>query len=430
LGTYVPKFSKYESGKSTNEVVEFEYTKSAIDFRLEPTIAVIPFKSLIVNGSGNLYGELIANELVVKLSQTADLQVISLLSTLNLSVNENVIEQAKNELKADYVIFGTYMEAHGELRVSMQLTEVRSQVVTHASSVFVSLNDLALGVGNISDKLINEVRGSIIDREFKRAIVTHPLSLENFTLKLAALRLMHRISKDDLERSRQMLTVLCERNPEMAEPHALMGHWHILSHNQGLGTSETIIAKSAEECADRALQADDQCSLALTINAVVLTNFRQKYKEGEVLFKKAIESNPSNSLAWLLKGTMHTFMGEGGLAVAHTRKAQKLSPLDPQRYYYDSLLASAELVAGNYNQALAAIESSYKLNKHHASTLRVRTMLLAILGKQEAAAESAKELLTLMPEFTVSAYRKNLPVSQSGLADLCTTALADAGIPR
>ena len=429
LGSYAPRFLPYENDEPKLPAIKNDYSELILDSKLEPTIAVIPFKGLVDGSAASMYGELIANELIMKFSQSAEFQVISLLSTLSLGGSNDVIARAKTDLKADYVVFGTYVEAHGDLRVSMQLIEVRTQIVTHASLVNVSLKDISMGISDLGERLISEVRGSIFDQEYRRAIENHPLSLESFTLKIAAMRLMHRISKDDLQRSKQLLTVLCEKNPKLAEPHALMGHWHILNHNQGLGSSNNMVADSAQRCVDRALNADEDCSLALTINAVVSTNFRRDFDSGEILFRKALESNPSNALAWLLKGTMHTFKGEGDLAVSHTRKAVKLSPLDPQKYYYDSLLASAELVAGNYDQALAAIESSYKLNKYHASTLRVRTMLLSILGEPSKAADSGKELLELMPHFTVSAYRKNLPVTGTALVDICAKALLDAGIP-
>ena len=438
LGSYAPNFLPFANEDlelplvydgSALPPIKHDHAERLLDSRLEPTIAVIPFKGLVESSVGNLYGELIANELIMKFSQSVEFQVISLLSTLNLSGTNDVIDRAKTDLKADYVVFGTFVEAHGDLRVSMQLIEVRTQIVTHASLVNVPLKDIAMGISDLGERLISEVRGSILDQEYRRAIENHPLSLESFTLKIAAMRLMHRISKDELQRSKQLLTVLCEKNPNVAEPHALMGHWHILNHNQGLGSSNNLVADSAQRCVDRALNADENCSLALTINAVVSTNFRRDFDSGEALFNKALEANPSNALAWLLKGTMHTFKGEGDLAVAHTRKAMKLSPLDPQKYYYDSLLASAELVAGNYNKALLAIESSYKMNRNHASTLRVRTMLLSILGKTSQAADSGKELLELTPHFTVSAYRKNLPVTGTDLVDICTKALLEAGIP-
>jgi len=55
--------------------------------------------------------------------------------------------------------------------------------------------------------------------------------------------------------------------------------------------------------------------------------------------------NPSHALGWLYLGTVNAFMGEGKAAVDAIRRAIELSPLDPQRYYFESLGATAELSA-------------------------------------------------------------------------------------
>lgn len=428
VGTYTPKFTynrvKKEPPRTT---LDSAYISAS---NLEPTVAVLPFRSLIVGTQGNLYGELIADQLITNFSRLPDMQVISLLSTLDLTNTKNGLVRARDELSADFIIFGTYLESQGNLRVSMQVTDVKTQTVTQASIVNVALRDIVNGVSDLCEKLVKEIRYSIHDHEFHKGLLNDPLSLKSFTLKIASVRLMHRISKGDLQRSKKLLERLCDLNPGLAEPNALMGHWHILNHNQGWGSSQKIVAKNAQQYADRALDADPECSLALTIDAVVASNFHWDFERAEKMFEKAIETNPNNSLAWLLKGTMHTFRGEGELAVLHTRKAQRLSPLDPQKYYYDSLLASAELAAGNYNHALTLVESSYKLNKYHASTLRVKTMLLSILGRTDEALAAKNELLLLLPNFTVSSYRENLPITGTSLVDVCTTALLDAGVPQ
>ena len=63
-------------------------------------------------------------------------------------------------------------------------------------------------------------------------------------------------------------------------------------------------------------------------------------------FSLAVKSNPNDSLAWLLKGVTHAFTGEGGAAAVATRRALRLSPLDPRRSYFKSMAATAELAAG------------------------------------------------------------------------------------
>ena len=76
------------------------------------------------------------------------------------------------------------------------------------------------------------------------------------------------------------------------------------------------------------------------------TNLLKQLDIGQERYEQALSINPNESLAWLLKGTLHAFKGEGEQAVYGTEHALRLSPLDPLRYFYDSLAATAALSAG------------------------------------------------------------------------------------
>ena len=71
------------------------------------------------------------------------------------------------------------------------------------------------------------------------------------------------------------------------------------------------------------------------------TNLLKRLDVAQDRYETALQVNPNDSLAWLLKGTLHAFKGEGKTAMEHTQRALRLSPLDPLRYYYDSLAATA-----------------------------------------------------------------------------------------
>ena len=73
----------------------------------------------------------------------------------------------------------------------------------------------------------------------------------------------------------------------------------------------------------------------MTVEGQVNTYILKRLDVAEQLYAQALQSNPNDSLAWLLKGTLHAFRDEGKEAVRHTRHALKLSPLDPLKYYFD-----------------------------------------------------------------------------------------------
>src|SRR2546428_414892 len=184
-------------------------------------------------------------------------------------------------------------------------------------------------------------------------------TLDGYTLLIGSIAMMHRLSQHDFERSRLMFQALIDRAPRLATPYAWLAKWHVLRVQQGWSADESSDRQLAMGFAKRALDADPDCSLALAIDGFVHTNLLKRLDIASERYDRALRVNPNDSLAWLLKGTMHAFKGEGKQAIEGTRRALRLSPLDPLRYFYDSLAATAALSAGDYARRLALGKVSY-----------------------------------------------------------------------
>ena len=112
-----------------------------------------------------------------------------------------------------------------------------------------------------------------------------------------------------------------------------------------------------------------------------------------------------------------------------TLKARILSPLDPHRYFYDSLSSSANFAAGNYEKAVELAQRSLKANRTHTSTLRVLAVSQWQLGKEEEARDIADELLRLEPDLTVSGWLKRAPSADFKIGQEFANLLKKIGIP-
>ena len=198
---------------------------------------------------------------------------------------------------------------------------------------------------------------------------------------------------------------------------------------QGWSSDAQADGKAALDNTKRALDRDATSSLAMTIEGQVNTHILKRLDVAEQLYAQALQSNPNDSHAWLLKGTMHGFRDEGKEAVRHTRHALKLSPLDPLKYYFDALAASAALSAGQYQTALRLSERSFRLNRTHASTLRIMITALCNLGQIDQARLRATELIRLEPGFTVKRYLERSPGAPYKVGRTIAAALTDSGIP-
>src|SRR6185295_10984812 len=107
-----------------------------------------------------------------------------------------------------------------------------------------------------------------------------------------------------------------------------------------------------------------------------------------------------------------------------------LSPLDPHRYFYDSLAATAATSAGRYRRALELAQRSLRANRKHTSTWRSLTVAQWQLGRFDEARQSAQELLKLQPSLTVSGWLRGSPAAGYEIGRVAADVMRNAGIPE
>jgi tetratricopeptide (TPR) repeat protein len=204
----------------------------------------------------------------------------------------------------------------------------------------------------------------------------------------------------------------------------------VLRVQQGWSEDERQDAYLASEATKRALDMDAECSLALAIDGLVHTHLSKKHDVAMERFDQAIDAEPNNPLAWLLKGTLQAFMTQGHDAVENTQRAIKLSPLDPHRYYFDALAASACLAARDYRRALELAQRSLRANRKHTSTLRAMITAQWKLGLTGEARQTARELMKLEPALTITRWQERNPSAPYPLGQDVADALRNSGVPN
>jgi adenylate cyclase len=401
---------------------------------LRPTIAVIPFAARGAEPGHALIGEAVADELIAALSKTAELHVISRLSTTvfrdRAASPEGALADIRQHLGATYVLSGRCTVIGSHMSLFVELAEADGGRIVWADN----LKGLVSGLFNPDDTMLSRivaaVSSAVMKHELSRA-QNHALpTLEGYTLLLGAIAMMHHNSLTDFDKARQMLEHLIERSKRHPVPHAWLAKWHVIKVQQGWFEDMHVEAKLALDCTKQALDSEPNNSLALTIDGFVHTNLLKELDIGAARYSSALEVNPNESLAWLLKGTLHAFKGEGQVAAHDTERALKLSPLDPIRYFYDSLAATAALSAGDYVRAMYLARRSLRANKTHTSTLRALIISLVQCDQIEEAKTVAKELLKLEPDFSISKFSLRTPASGSKLGEIATQSFRAVGIPN
>jgi adenylate cyclase len=388
-----------------------------------PKVAVL---TLSGNGS-TLLQMLIADEVAAQLSAHSTVDVVSRMSTRETHGLERDTLLAR--LGTNYAVGGSCTLIEQKVFLTLELTFVSDQHVVWTRTTQGAIEQVIADPGSFVTASSSEIMEAIEAHETGRARSLPLPSLASYSLLIGGVRLMHRLSRSDFDRAREVLEALTVRHPRHPDGYAWLAKWNILQVHQGWSSDVGRSSSIARDLARRALDHDDRCGVAMVITGMVKTFNDRRLDDAESIYRAALDANPNDSLAWLLKGTLHAFRGEGEEAVAHARRGSDLSPLDPMRYYFDSLTASAEASAGNYERAIVLAQRSLRANVMHASTLRILTIAYAMLDRIGEARQMAQRIFALEPGFTVERFLARSPSSDFPIGRTFADALARAGVP-
>lgn len=394
-----------------------------------PVIAILPFRAMAEGARYTVLGDWLAEEICRSLSRSNLLSVISHLSARALVTSSYDVARIRNELGADYCLTGG-MRIMGD------------QVILDCDQIDVATGRILWTrqfTGKISEFLLAEARPVVeIVRTVGRSLASEALShargrsvsdLDDHSLLIAGVSLMHAPTLSGFARSRELLEEVIRRAPRAAEGHAWLGEWYVMSITNGWTTDVPRDTSTALDCTARALDIDPTNAFCLTIDGVVHNNLLMQFDTAELRFDAALDHNPNESMSWLLSGVLHAYRDEDTTAIERVERAMRLSPLDPLGYFYEALAASAYLSGENYGRALELADRSMARNDRHLSTLRARICALYHLGREDEAREAGKALIGRQPDFTVANYLKSHPASQFKLGKRVAVALEAAGIP-
>ena len=395
-----------------------------------PTVAVIPLGLLGQEAGHQLIGDALADEIIAALSKTQALNVISRMSTTVFKGRPDTPAQIATHLGANYLISGSVQVSGHQLKVMIELVEAPGGRIVWADRLLGDLRAVWAAEDSMISTIVSEVSAAIMQHELGRAS-SHALpTVKSYSLLLGAIALMHRSSPAEFDTSKAMLDHLIDRDRRHARPYAWLANWHALRVTQNRSNAPQVDVQLAFEHAQRALDRDPQCALALAIDGVLQLNLRKDVATARQRLDAALESNPNESLAWLFRGILHGFAAEGVPAEQASARALMLSPIDPMRHYYDSLAASAALGAGHYARAIELAERSLRANRMHPSTYRALAIAQSMSGHMDQARCSVSSLLALTPGYTASQFRVVSGFSAGPLGQVFGDALVAAGLPE
>lgn len=374
----------------------------ASDFR--PSIAIIPFDARTPSPEHLVIGELIADGVIAQLARSQDIRVIARLSTTAFRGRGATPGEIDARLDATFVLCGGYAVVGHQVLITAELADTRRGEVVWADRIGGDTMDLMQVQSELIHRLSTACAQALLNAEVQRSLVLPLPQLDSNALMLGGITLMHRSTPRDLQRSQQLLEAVAERHKRVAAPWAWLAKWHVMQVVQGMSADPANDFRRAISIADRALDLEPNSTLAMAIKGHALCHLGSDVDGAYRLLQEATQSNPNDPMAWLYACVWSTMWGTPDQSMIEAESALALSPLDPQKYYFEMMLANCCLASGEPKKAIELCQSSLKKNRYHLPTIRTLVIAQYEFGAPEDARRTLAVLTSLQPDLTISKY--------------------------
>ncbi len=348
-------------------------------------LAVLPFENLSPDPEQEYFSAGLTEELIAQLGQLNPqrLGVIARTSAALYRRGGKPATEIGRELGAQYLLEGSVRSDGGSVRITAQLVQVSDQTQLWAGSyeraltrIFSIQSDVARKVtASLAIELLPSGE-ALLDHEPTDDLAAHEAYLKGRYY-------WSQRTPKDFEQALSHFEHAITLDPGYARAYSGLADTYILLASYSLVPKTEARAKAAEY-ARQALALDERLAEAHTSLAAVLTNPQGDLVMAEREFRRAIELNPSYSLAHQWLSGLFSRTGRNEEAISQALTARSLDPLNPRTnvdvsrsYYY----------ARRYEKALDECRRALRLDPAFPATHSMLGLISLELGRYDEAIE-------------------------------------------
>ena len=304
-------------------------------------IAVLPLENTSHDPANEYFADGLTGELIRNLSIIDGLAVRSQTSSFAMKGKKGNIREAGRQLQAEYILEGSVLRSGQQLRVNVQLIRVRDDFAIWSGQFDKELNDVFAIQNDIAVGIVNNLRLKV-----GRGRRRYETSVEAYDLYLHA-RVQPQRSRLDAQAIVGLYRQVIAKDASFAPAYAGLAAAYASSSFQGF-TDHTHDMMQMRWAAEKAIALDPLLSEAHQALGMIYAREGQ-WAQSEKSFRRAIELDPSNSLAHCdLTIVLFLSLGRIEEGVHQMRIAERTDPLSPR---VQAALAWALLSAGRYDEA-------------------------------------------------------------------------------
>jgi serine/threonine protein kinase/TolB-like protein/Tfp pilus assembly protein PilF len=396
------------------------------------SIAVLPFKPLVVGDRDEVLELGMADTLINKLSGMHAIVVRPISAVRKYNNLEQDAVAAGREQKVDMILDGSIQKSADKVRVSVRLMQVADGQQLWSESFDEKFTDIFDLQDRVSEKVVGLLALKLTGQEQILLTKRYTEDSEAYELYLKGRYQLNRLTDDGFRKGRDYFQDAIEKDPGYALAYAgLANAYNMLGGFNVLPPKE--VYPKAREAATKALELDESLSEAHAALGDVAISYDWDFPAAEQRFRRALEINPSNSDAHKINGFYLSAMGRFDEALKEMKHAQQLNPLSleliagigevlyVQRQYdqaTDQYQRALEMdvnsgfaywalgrtftAKGRYNEAIETLQKSIPLSGDSPDERAELARTYALAGRRDEALKVLNELKQLSERKHVS----------------------------
>jgi DNA-binding winged helix-turn-helix (wHTH) protein/TolB-like protein/Flp pilus assembly protein TadD len=392
------------------------------------TIAVLPFKPLVIENRNEWLEMGIADELIRKLSGADRLAVTSLPTVRRFATLEQDPQEAGRQLGVEFIVHGTIQIVDNTIRISPRLTRVsdgkqlwddaytqpKGDIIRLQNSISESIAAaLKVPLGVVKDYTENVeayrryrmgelYRSRMSLSNAGKSILWYEEAIkldQNYTLAYVGLAQSYRSlilsgDQDPLEnipKGKAAASRAVELDPNLADAHIVLGNSYFWYERDW---------SSAEQEYLKAIDLDSKNALAHLSYAHLLSNLG-RHQEAIDEIQKSLDLEPTNLYSMMIQGQILTFAGHYDDAL---QALNRVIAIDPNLWAAHLFLCRVYAQKGMHDDAIKEGERAKKLNEGYAEATSMIAYSMARSGNPDGARRILSEMEDRAKTLYVPAY--------------------------
>lgn len=400
------------------------------------SIAVLPFENRSGNTDTDYLSDGLADSLIFRLSQLANLKVSPTSSVMRYKGKETDVAQIAKELKVDAVMSGRLVQRGDDLTISVQLIDSRTEKLIWAEQYDRKMSDLLATQREIATTITQKLQLKLAGDDAKGITKRYTDSNEAYQLYLKGRYHLAKRTKDDILKGIEYFQQAIKIDSNFALAYARISDAYMsMPAYPYMAPKEAF--PHAKAAALRAVEIDPTLAEGHTFLAMTLAISDWNWPEAELEFKRGIELDPNNAAAHFRYGQIYLAdMGRVDEAIVKVKQALELEPLDlnmganlawlflfarkndlaleQARKVYEMeptfpvgrwMLGETYALSGMYDESIAINEQTLKTDPTSQFALRNVGFAYARSGRRREAEEVVQKFKDLRKTQYVLSYR-------------------------